>query len=79
LRFLWRIFMLVALIFLLKGVFNSEPQAYILWPEEKLWIQRVGWEFQNIQRAAQDLPASLEVVIRRLFRDIKPQVEAKSV
>ena len=72
--------MIVILAFLLKEAFTSEPpQAYIAWPDKKVWVQRIEWEVKQIQRAAQDLPASIEVVIRRLFRDVKPHVEAKSV
>ena len=72
--------MILIFALLLKEAFTSEPhQAYIAWSDEKIWVQRIEWEVKKLQRAAQDLPASIEVVIRRLFRDVKPQVEAKSV
>jgi hypothetical protein len=70
---------LIILAILLKGALVPETNAYIVWPEAKPWVQRVEWEVLQIQKAAQDLPASIEVVIRRLFRDVKPQIEAKSV
>lgn len=78
-RFIGRIFIILVLVFLLKGILFPEPQAYISLPEAKSWVKQVEWQAYEIQRAAQDLPASLEVVLRRLFRDIKPQIEAKTV
>ena len=79
LRFLWRILVVLILVYLLKGVLISEPQAYIALPETRSWAQQIEWQANQIQKAAQDLPASIEVVIRRLFRDVKPHIEAKSV
>lgn len=79
LRFLWRIFVILILVFLLKGVLVPEPQAFIALPGARSWVQQVEWQANQIQKAAQDLPTSIEVVIRRLFRDVRPNIEAKSV
>ncbi len=79
LRFIGRIFIILVLVFLLKGILFPEPQAYIALPEARSWVKQVEWQAYEIQRAAQDLPDSIEVVLRRLFRDVKPQIEAKSV
>lgn len=78
-RFIWRIFVILILAFLLKGVLFPEPQAYITSPGPRSWVEQVEWQANQIQKAAQDLPTSIEVVIRRLFRDVKPHIEAKSV
>lgn len=79
LRFLWRALVIILLVIFIKGASSSEPSAYINSPESRTWVRRVEWEVHRIQRAAQDLPASIEVVIRRLMKDIKPHLEAKSV
>lgn len=79
LRFIVRVLIIFALAFFLKGILFPEPQAYISLPEARSWVKQVEWQAYEIQRAAQDLPASIEVVLRRLFRDIKPQIEAKTV
>lgn len=79
LRFIWRIFVVLVLAFLLKGVLVPEPQAYIASPGARSWVQQVQWQANQIQKAAQDLPTSIEVVIRRLFSDVRPHIEAKSV
>lgn len=78
-RFIGRIFIILVLAFLLKGILFPEPEAYISLPAPRSWVKQVEWQAYEIQRAAQDLPASIEVVLRRLFRDIKPQIEAKTV
>ncbi len=77
-RFLWRFLILVLLIFLLKNLSAPQPQAFIAWPEEN-FIQKIKWEVQRLQQSAQDLPASIEVQIRKLLRDFKPDGNGKQV
>lgn len=78
-RFIWRIFIIFVLAILVKSAFSKETSAYISSPEVKPWIQRVEWTIQDLQNAAQDLPASIEITIRRIFNDVKPQIEAKLI
>lgn len=78
-RFVWRIFIIFVLAIFVKSAFFEETSAYISSPEVKPWIQRVEWKIQDLQNAAQDLPASIEITIRRIFNDVKPQIEAKLI
>ena len=78
-RFLFRFLIFICLILALKGLVHTEPVSYISLPEREAIISRVEWEVQRIQKVAQDLPASIEIVLRRLFGNSQPITEAKSV
>ena len=78
-RFIGKILVLLIAIYLVKGFIISESPVYITSPEAKSWVERIEWEATKIQRAAQDLPASIEMTLRRLLQDSKPLTEAKSV
>lgn len=78
-RLIWRILVIVIAIYIVKGFIAPEPQVFISSPEAKLWVERLEWEATKIQKAAQDLPASIEMTLRRLLQDSKPLTEAKSV
>lgn len=77
---LWRIFVMLVFLLLMKNVFlNTQPQAYIVWPEKQYWIERVKFQVEQFQRDAQDLPASVEIQLRRFWKDVKPVNNAKPV
>lgn len=68
------------MIFLVKGFFESEqPQAYIRSPQTQILLKEMEWRATQIKKSAQDLPGSIEVMLRRMFSDEKPTTEAKSV
>lgn len=79
LKFLWRIFVVFVFLFLLKSAFNSQTEAYITWPEKQNWVERVKYQVQRIQQDAQDLPANVEIELKRLWKDVKPKNDAKLV
>lgn len=80
LRFLWRVLVILMMFFLVKGFFEAEqPQAYIHSPQTQIILEEMEWRATQIKKAAQDLPGSLEVMLRRIFSNGKPATEAKSV
>jgi len=74
-RWLWRILVIVLLVGIFQSV-RSEPQAFI---KQENWVEKLKWEVRNWQRQVQDLPAAVEVEIRRLFSEFKPNGDGKSV
>ncbi|AGA69564.1 hypothetical protein Desdi_2123 [Desulfitobacterium dichloroeliminans LMG P-21439] len=80
LRYIWRVFIILVMLFLVKGIFQEEqPQAYISNPQVKVLMDEIEWRASQLQKAAQDLPGSIEVMLRRIFNDGMPAIEAKSV
>lgn len=78
-RWLWRIAVLVLLFILVKGIVAPKKQAFIAWPEQSLWLQKVQWNLEHWQEGLQDLPASIEVEIRRLWQDFRPGGDSREV
>jgi hypothetical protein len=76
---LWRLFVIVVFILLLKTTFTPQTQAYIVWPENPNFVERVKFQVDQLQKNAQDLPANIEMQIRRLLKDVKPGTDAKLV
>ncbi|MEA4901201.1 hypothetical protein [Desulfitobacterium sp.] len=76
---LWRIFVVIVLLLLLRTNFAPQTQAYIVWPENPNFVERVKFQMDKIQRNAQDLPANLEIELMRLWKDVKPSNGAKLV
>ncbi|WP_425802125.1 hypothetical protein [Desulfitobacterium sp. Sab5] len=78
-KFLWRIFVVLVFLFLIKTTFSSQTEAYITWPEKQNWVERVKYQVDRIQQDAQDLPANVEIELKRLWKDVKPKNDAKLV
>lgn len=76
---LWRIFVVIVLLLLLRTNFAPQTQAYIVWPENPNFVERVKFQMDKIQRNAQDLPANLEIELMRLWKEVKPGNGAKLV
>jgi hypothetical protein len=76
---LWRLFVIVVFILLLKTTFTPQTQAYIVWPENPNFVERVKFQVDQLQKNAQDLPANIEMQIRRFLKDVKPGNDAKLV
>lgn len=79
LKTLWRLFVIVVFIMLVKTTFTPQTQAYIVWPENQNFVERVKFQMDQLQKNAQDLPANVEIQIRRLWKDVKPGNNAKLV
>lgn len=78
-KFLWRIFVALVFLFLIKTMFSSQTEAYITWTEKQDWVERVKYQVDRIQQDAQDLPANVEIELKRLWKDVKPKNDAKLV
>ncbi len=78
-RWLWRLFMFVVLLGLIQTLFVSQPKVFIAWPEGQSWVQKIQGELREWQRLSQDLPASIEVEVRRLWKDFEPNGNGKEV
>lgn len=79
-RWIWRLLTLVVLVVVIRVLFApQQPQAFIAWSQGEPWVQKMTWELQHWQRIAQDLPTSLEVEIRRLWREFKATGDGRSV
>lgn len=71
--------MIVVFILLVKTAFTPQNQAYIVWPENPNFVERVKFQMDQFQKDAQDLPANVEMQIKRLWKEVKPGNEAKLV
>lgn len=77
-RLLIRFLVIILLLVMIKNSISSEPDAFISWSEAN-FVDKLEWEIDRIRRAAQDLPATIDIVLRRLFGDLYPITEAKAV
>lgn len=78
-RWLWRILAFLVLLAFIRTFIVPQPEAFITWPEDKNWARKIQEEFKQLQRFSQDIPASIEVEVRRLWRDFKPGGDGKEV
>ena len=78
-RLLLRLLTIVVLLVFLKSLLAPQPQVFISWPEEKDWAPKIQGEIKQLQEFTQDLPASIEVEVRRLWNDFKPSGNGKQV
>ncbi|MHB1651167.1 MAG: hypothetical protein ACYCVD_01655 [Desulfitobacteriaceae bacterium] len=78
-RWLWRIVVLFLLLSLFKIVWVPQPRAFIAWPERNSMVDKIKWDWRRWQEQVQDLPASIEVEMRRLWQDYKPNSDGKPV
>lgn len=78
-RWVWRLVVL----FLVLGYFGtfatSQPKAFIAWQEGQDWSQVINTRMRQLQRFTQDLPASIEVEVRRLWNDFQANRGGKEV
>ncbi|MBP1760427.1 MAG: hypothetical protein H6Q63_1344 [Firmicutes bacterium] len=78
-RWLWRLVILVVFLGLVQTLFAPQPKAFIAWSEGQSWVQKIQGELKQWQRLSQDLPASIEVEVRRLWKEFQPNGDAKEV
>ena len=78
-RWLWRLLTLIVFLMIVRTFLLPQPKAFIAWPEGRNWEQKLQGEMKQWQRLAQDLPASIEVEVRRLWKDFRPIGDAKEV
>ncbi|SDG87298.1 hypothetical protein [Desulfosporosinus hippei] len=78
-RWLWRLFTILVFLGLARTIFLPQPKAFIAWPKDHSWVQVIQGELKQWQRFSQDLPASIEVEVRRLWKDFQPNSNGKQV
>jgi hypothetical protein len=78
-RWLWRLLTFFVLLAFLRTLIVPQPKAFIAWPEEKNWALKIQCEIKQFQKFTQDLPASIEVEVRRLWNDFRPSGDGKEV
>ncbi|GAB6156302.1 hypothetical protein JCM17380_50540 [Desulfosporosinus burensis] len=78
-RWLWRLLMLFMFLVLVRTLFVPQPKAFIALPEGQNWGQKIQGEMRQWQKLSQDLPASIEVEMRRLWNDFQPNGEGEEV
>lgn len=77
-RWLWRVLTLLILLAFLRTLI-AQPKAFIAWPEENNWSLQLQGDIRKFQKFTQDLPASIEVEVRRLWNDFEPSGDGKEV
>lgn len=78
-RWFWRFVTLLVFLAFLRTFIVPQPKAFIAWPDEKNWALKLQGEIKQLQRFTQDLPASIEVEVRRLWNDYQPSGDGKEV
>jgi len=78
-RWLWRLLTLFVILGFLRTLITPSPRAFIAWPEKSNWVQKIQGEMKQLQRLTQDLPTSIEVEVRRLWKDFRPNGDGKEV
>ncbi|KUO75456.1 MAG: hypothetical protein APF81_12525 [Desulfosporosinus sp. BRH_c37] len=78
-RWLWRLLVFLVLLAFLRSFIVPQPKAFIAWPENKNWTLKIQEEIKQLQKFSQDLPASIEVEVRRLWYDFRPSGDGKEV
>jgi hypothetical protein len=78
-RWLWRLLALLVLLAFLRTFIVPQPKAFIAWPEENNWALKIQGEIKQLQKFTQELPASIEVEVRRLWNDFRSSGEGKEV
>lgn len=78
-RWFWRLLTLLLFVGLLQTLFIPQPKAFIAWSNEQNWVQTIRGELRQWQRLSQDLPASIEVEVRRLWKGFQPNGDGEEV
>ncbi|MDP4125355.1 MAG: hypothetical protein Q8912_00180 [Bacillota bacterium] len=78
-RWFWRLLSVLIFLGLLRTVVDPQQRAFIAWQEGQNWSQKIQAEMRQLQKLTQDLPSSIEVEVRRLWRDYQPKGDGKEV
>lgn len=78
-RWLWRLLTFFTLLALVRTFIVPQPKTFIVWPEKKNWALELQSDIKQLQKFAQDLPASIQVEVRRLWNDYRPSGDGKEV
>lgn len=75
-RWLLRLSIFIVLLAFSRTLILPQPTTFIAWPEEQI---KLNGQIKQLQRFTQDLPASIEVEVRRLWDDFRPSGNGKEV
>ncbi len=78
-RWLWRLLTLFVFLGFIRTLFVPQPKAFIAWPERENWLQKIQVEMKQWKKLTQDLPSSIEVEVRRLWNDFRPNGDGQEV
>ena len=78
-RWLWRLLTFLVLLAFLRNFIVPQPKVFISWPEAQNLAPKIQGQIKQLQRFTQDLPASIEVEVRRLWNDFQPSGDGKQV
>lgn len=78
-RWLWRLLILFVFLMIVRTFIVPQPTTFIALPERQTWGEKIQGEIRQWQKMSQDLPASIEVEVRRLWKDFRPNGEVKEV
>jgi hypothetical protein len=78
-RWLWRLLTLLVFLVLVRMLFVPQQKTFIAWPKGQNWVQKMQREMKHWQKLTQDLPSSIEVEMRRLWNDFRPNGNGKEV
>lgn len=78
-RWLWRLLVLLVFLGLVRTLLVPQPKEFISWSEGQNWVQKIQLQIKQWQKVTQDLPTSIEVEVRRLWRNFNPNDNAKEV
>ncbi|TGE32322.1 hypothetical protein [Desulfosporosinus sp. Sb-LF] len=79
-RWLWRFLTILVFLGLIHTLFiPPQTKAFISWSEDQTWVRKLQGEMKQWQRLSQDLPSSIEVEVRRLWKDFRPNGDGKEV
>lgn len=78
-RWLWRLLTLLVLLAFFRILIVPQPKAFIGWTEGKNWAPKIEVKIKQVQKFTQDLPASIEVEVRRLWKDYRSSGNGKEV
>ncbi len=79
-RWLWRLITLIVFLGIIRTLFIvPHPTVFIAWPEGQNWAQKIQGEMKQWQKLTQDLPASIDVEVRRLWKDFQPNGDGQEV
>lgn len=78
-RWLWRLLTILLILGLVRTFFIPQSKVFITWQEEQGWVETIKLELRQWQKISQDLPASIEVEVRRLWKDFQPNGNGKEV
>ena len=68
-RWLWRFCVIVLLLLILMNTTKSDEQIYINWSQK----------LEHLQEVLQDLPANIEVQLRKIWNDTELPADAQVI